>query len=229
MTTQPAALARATGDPWHRGLLTVPAVVGLTYTASWLAGLAVSPSSTNVRTTGAEVVAGYAGHEAAAVTQFLLTEGTASLALAVVAIALGRAGLRAGAGTAARLTMGAGAAAAAVGLMQCALGLYLTLSVVPADHATTAATMTEAVNRLDGVKMFLLAAMAVAGTVMARRTGLLPRWLQWTGVALAIAITASGIGYALLNNTFALAAWLSLPLLLAWVTGAGIVLGRAGR
>jgi len=39
----------------------------------------------------------------------------------------------------------------------------------------------------------------------------------------------SGIGYALLNNTFALAAWLSLPLLLAWVTGTGIVLGRAGR
>ena len=154
---------------------------------------------------------------------------TASLALAVVAIALGRAGLRAGADTAARLTMGSGAAAAAVGLIQCALGLYLTLSVVPADHATTAAAVTEAVNRLDGVKMFLLAVMAVAGTVLARRTGLLPRWLRQAGVALAAAITASGIGYALLNNTFALAAWASLPLLLAWVTGAGIVLGRAGR
>jgi hypothetical protein len=37
----------------------------------------------------------------------------------------------------------------------------------------------------------------------------------------------SGIWYALLNNTFALAAWVSLPLLLVWVTGAGIVLGRA--
>jgi hypothetical protein len=207
----------------------VPAVAGLAYSASWLAGLAIAPSSTSVRTTGAEVVGGYAGHQAAAVAQFVLTEGTASLALAVVVIALGRAGLRAGAATAARLMMGAGVAAAALGLVQCVLGVYLTLSVVPADHASTAAAVTEAVNRLDGVKMFLLAIMAVAGTVLARRTVLLPRWLRWAGVALAAAITTSGVGYALLNNTFALAAWLSLPLLLAWVTGAGIALGRAGR
>ena len=128
-----------------------------------------------------------------------------------------------------RLTAGAGSAAAAIALVQCVLGLYLTISVVPAGHAGTAAAVTEALNRLDGVKMLVLAAMAAAGTVMARRTGLLPRWLCWTGVALAAAITASGAGYALLNPTFALAAWLSLPLLLAWVTGAGILLGRRGR
>lgn len=229
MTLTTAAPARATRTPWRRGLLRAPAVAGLAYTASWLAGLAVAPSSTSVRSAGAQVVAGYAGHEGAAAAQFLLTEGTASLALAVVAIALGRAGLRAGAGRLARLARGTGTAAAAVALVQCALGLYLTLSVVPAGHASAAAAVTEAVNRLDGVKMFLLAGMAVAGTVMARRTGLLPRWLQWSGVALAIAITVSGIGYALLDNTFALAAWLSLPLLLAWVTGAGIALGRTGR
>ena len=229
MTAQTAVPALATGSPRRRGLLTVPAVAGLAFTASWLAGLAIAPSSTSVRSTGAAVVAGFAGHEGAAVAQFVLTEGIASLALAVVVICLGRAGLRAGAGTAARLMIGAGAAAAAVGLVQCMLGVYLTVSVVPADHASTAAAVSDAVNRLDGVKMFLLAVMAVAGTVLARQTGLLPRWLRWTGVALAIAITASGIGYALLNNTFSLAAWLSLPLLLAWVTGTGIVLGRAGR
>lgn len=229
MTTQTAAPARATGKPSRRGLLTVPAVAGLAYIASWLAGLAIAPSSASVRSTGAEVVAGYAGHEAAAVTQFVLTEGIASAALAVVVICLGWAGLRAGAGLAARLTLGTGAAAAAVGLVQCALGVYLTVSVAPADHAATAAALTEAVNRLDGVKMFLLAAMAVAGAVVARRTGLLPRWLRWAGVVLAVAITASGVGYALLNNTFALTAWVSLPLLLAWVTGTGIVLGRAGQ
>jgi hypothetical protein len=204
-------------------------VAGLAYTASWLAGLAVAPSSTSVRPTGAQVVSGYAAHEGGATAQFLLTEGTASLALAVVAVTLGRAGLRAGGRATARLTLGAGAGAAAIALIQCALGLHLTLSVVPAGHASTAAAVTDAVNRLDGAKMFLLAAMAAAGTAMGRRSGLLPRWLQWTGVALAIAITASGIGYALLDNTFALAAWLSLPLLLAWVTGTGIVLSRVVR
>lgn len=33
--------------------------------------------------------------------------------------------------------------------------------------------------------MLLLAATAIAAAAMARRTGLLPRWLQWTGPALA--------------------------------------------
>jgi hypothetical protein len=46
-------------------------------------------------------------------------------------------------------------------------------------------------------------------------------------MVLAIAITASGLGYALLNNTFAVAAWISLPLLLIWVTGTGITLARS--
>lgn len=223
------APSRATHGRGLRVLLTVPAAAGLAYTASWLVGLTVSPSSTNVRSTGAEVVAGYAGHQAAGVTQYLLTEGTASLALAVVAVAVGRAGLRAGAGRAARLTMGAGLAAAAIALVQCALGLYLIMSAVPADHIGVAAAISETVSRLDGVKMFVLATMAGAGTVLARQTGVMPRWLRWTGMALVVAIIASGIGYALLNNTFALAAWLSLPLLLVWVTGAGIALGRRAR
>jgi hypothetical protein len=236
MTTSTNAPARATWAAdrdtharWLSRLLTVPAVAGLAYSASWLAGLTVSPSSTSVRSTGAEVVAGYAGHQAAGVTQFLLTEGTASLALAVVAVAVGRAGLRAGADRTARLTMGAGLAAAAIALVQCVLGLYLIMSAVPADHTGAAAVLSETVNRLDGVKMFVLATMAGAGTVMARQTGLLPRWLRWTGVALVVAIVASGVGYALLNDTFALAAWASLPLLLVWVTGAGVAAGRRAR
>jgi hypothetical protein len=236
MTTPTAAPARVTATPgrsahtrWLSRLLTVPAVAGLAYSASWLVGLTVSPSSTNVRSSGAEVVAGYAGHQAAGVTQFVLTEGTASLALAVVAVAVGRGGLRAGAGRTARLTMGAGLAAAAIALVQCVLGLYLIMSAVPADHTGAAAVLSDTVNRLDGVKMFVLATMAGAGTAMARQTGLLPRWLRWTGVALVVAIVASGVGYALLNDTFAIAAWASLPLLLLWVTGASIALGRRAR
>jgi len=236
MTTQtaaPARVARTPGRDAHArrlsSLLTVPAVAGLAYSASWLVGLTVSPSSTNVRATGAEVVAAFAGHQASGAAQYVLTEGAASLALAVVVIAVGRAGLRADAGRAARLTMGAGLAAAAIALVQCALGLYLTMSAVPADHISAAAAVSETVTRLDGVKMFVLATMAAAGTVMARQAGLLPRWLRYTGVALVVAIIASGIGYALLNNAFALTAWASLPLLLVWVTGAGIATGRRAR
>ena len=229
MAPQTVVSASTTGRARRSGLATVPAIAGLAYAASWVIGLAVAPSSTDVNSTGAQVITGFAGHQAAAAAQFLLTEGAASIALAVVAIAVGRAGVRAGACGPARLALGMAVAAASVALLQCALGLYLAISVTAAGHAGTAAALNDAINRLDGAKMFLLAAMAAAGTVMARQTGLLPRWLRWTGVALVVAIIASGIGYALLSNTFALAAWVSLPLLLIWVAGAGIAVGRQER
>jgi hypothetical protein len=219
----------ATTPSWRRSLLTVPAVAGVAYTAVWVAGLSVSSSSTSVRTSGPKVLAAYAGHLAAATAQFVLTEGAAGVFLAVVVIAIGRAGLRAAGGWPARLTVGSGLAAAAISLLQCVLGVYLTTSVVSAGHAGTAGAVSDAISRLDGVKMLVLAVMAVAGVLLARRTAVLPRWLSATGVALAVAITASGIGYLLLLNSLALAAWISLPLLLVWVTGSGIALGRAGR
>jgi len=215
-----------TAAPGRRAILAGPALAGLAYTASWVAGLLVAPSSTSVRPSGAAVLASYAGHEGAAAAQFVLTEGITSVLLATVVIALRRAGIRAGAGLPARLAAGAGLAAAAIGILQCAIGLYLASSVAPAGHAADAAALTETINRMDGAKMLLLAAMAVGGTVMARRTGLLPRWLQWTGMALAAAIVVSGMGYALLISGLALAGWVSLPLLLVWVTGTGIMLGR---
>ena len=144
--------------PRRRAIVAVPALAGIAYTAAWVAGLSVAPSSTSVRPTGSAVLASYAGHLGAATAQFVLTEGAASVLLAVVVVALGRAGLRAGAGRSAWLALGAGLAAAAIGIVQCGLGLYLTGSVVPAGRAADAAALTDAITRLDGVKMLLLAA-----------------------------------------------------------------------
>ncbi|HYB48882.1 MAG TPA: hypothetical protein VED20_16270, partial [Streptosporangiaceae bacterium] len=54
---------------------------------------------------------------------------------------------------------------------------------------------------LDGVKMLALAGLGAAAATMA----LLPRWLRYTGLALAIAITASGLVYVLLLQPLAAA------------------------
>ena len=105
---------------------------------------------------------------------------------------------------------------------------YLVNSAAPAGHAATAGALNEAITRMDGVKMLVLAGLGLAGAGLARR-GLLPRWLGYAGLALAVAITASGLGYLLLVSGLAAAALASLPLLLVWVAGAGIALGRRGR
>jgi hypothetical protein len=220
-TAVPAvATARRARPSW-------PAVAGIAYSVSWIVGLCVSSASTDVSSSGAQIVAALAGHEGAATTQYALTEGAPAVLLAVVVVALARAAQRAGSRMGARLVAITGLVAAGISLVQCGLGGYLTTSLVPAADAHGAGVVTEVINRLDGVKMLLLAALAIAGMQVGRR--MLPRWLSYVGVALAIALVASGAGYLFLIGAAAQAAYVSLPLLLIWVTGAGVALARAGR
>jgi hypothetical protein len=206
-------------------VVTAPAVAGVAYTAAWAIGLGVWPSNPDVAATGSRVVTAYAGHRGVAMIQSLLVHGVAAVALAVVVLALGQAGRRRGAEHLSRATVAAGVGAAGVSLLQCALGLALAGWVVPAGDASRAGLLFAAISRLDGVKMLALAAMAGTGAALVHRTGVLPGWLGYVGGLLAVALVVSGVGYLLLNSTLAPAAFVSGPLLLLWVTGAGISLG----
>ena len=117
------------------------------------------------------------------------------------------------------LRLGRGAAVAGI----VAAGLSVTqfvVELVMAADAGNAGTLMEVVNRVDGLKMFALAALAL----LALRG--LPRWLRVVGVALAGSIVVSGVGYALLVPSLAHAAFVSLPLLLVFMTGAGLIVAR---
>jgi hypothetical protein len=219
--TEPARAAGRRG----RGVVTAPAVAGVAYTAAWAIGLGVWPSNPDVAATGSRVVTAYAGHRGVAMIQSLLVHGVAAVALAVVVLALGQAARRGGAEQLSRTTVVAGVGAAAVSLLQCAIGLALAGWVVPTGDASRAGLLFAAINRLDGVKMLALAAMAGTGAALVHRTGVLPGWLGYVGGLLAVALVVSGVGYLLLNSTLAPAAFVSGPLLLLWVTGAGISLG----
>ena len=68
--------------------------------------------------------------------------------------------------------------------------------------------------------MFALAALGLAGAA----SGVLPRWLRYTGIALAMAMASSGVPYLSLLQGGAVLAYVSGPLLLLFVTGTGIAL-----
>jgi hypothetical protein len=203
-------------------------VAGIAYTTAWVLGLAVWPANLDVAATNDEVLATYGAHQGAAMTQYLLEEGLAAVALAVVVTVLGRASRRRDAERLGVTTVVAGLTAAALSLIQCTLGLLLAGSVAPAGEAERAGRIFDLINRLDGVKMFALAAMAVAGVGLVRRA-VLPGWLSYTAALLTVALLASGVGYLLLNTTLAQAAFVSGPLLLVWVTGAGVALARTSQ
>jgi hypothetical protein len=211
-----------------RGLITAPAVPGIAYATGWILGLAVWPSNLDVAASDIKVLATYRAHQGAALTQYVLVEGVAAIALAVVVIALGRAARRRGADRFGAVTVIAGLTAAVLSLVECALGLLLAGSAAPDREAARAGRLFDLINRLDGVKMLALAAMAVAGVGLVRLARL-PRWLGYAAALLTVALLGSGAGYLLLKTTLAQAAYISGPLLLVWVTGAGIALARTHR
>jgi hypothetical protein len=170
-------------------------------------------------------VSAYSGHQGVAVTQYLLVEGVAAIALAIVVMALGRAMIRRGAARRGRVVLVAGAGAVVVSLVECALGLWLSAGAVPDGEAGRAGVLFHVINRLDGVKMLALAAVALAAINLPR--GGVPRWLGYVGVPMAAAMITSGVGYLLLNDPLAHAAAVSLALLLIWVAATGVTVGRA--
>ncbi len=204
----------------RRRLLTVTGLAGIGYALSWIAGLSVPAPSPKLTASGAEIAAAFAGHGTAVAAQFTLTEGLPAAGLAIVSIALARAAHRSGAASAARVALIAGVAAALISLLQFVLGAVLAGTSAPG----TAHLLYDAVNRLDGVKMLALAVLAVAAVA----SGILPRWLRYAGIALAITITASGIAYLLLLPSLAsLAVYPAGVLLLVFITGTGITLGTS--
>jgi hypothetical protein len=192
-------------------------VTGIGYTLSWMAGLAVPAPSPRLGASGAEVVAALAGHGPAVAVQFVLTEGLPAAGIAVIAAALARLARHRGSPVASRLALVAGLAAAAISAVQAVLGIALTATSAPGQ----AYLLCAGVDRLDGVKML---ALAVLGAAAAAVTAL-PRWLRWTGAALAVAMTGSALVYLLLAASLAAAAGPALVLLLAFMTGCGIMIG----
>lgn len=200
---------------WRRGLLTVPAIIGIAYSISWVVGLSVSAPSPSLNASGSAIVAEIAGHSAALTAQFLFTEGLPAIGLLIVPLALARAARW---NRPARGVAIAAIVAAAISVGQFIAGVSLVRTITP----STAHLLYAAVNRPDGIKMFLIAVIAVAAVA----TGLLPRWLRWTGFAMAALLVLSGLGYLLLIPSLANVAYIDGPLLLVFITGTGVLLGR---
>jgi hypothetical protein len=203
------------GPTGGRGRLLI--AVGVGYSLSWLAGLAVPAPSPRFGAPGAEVVAALAGHGPAVATQFALTEGLPAAGIAVIAVALAGIARRTETTRAARFILAAGLVAAAISTVQFVLGVALTATTAPGP----AHLLYASVDRLDGAKMLALAVLAAAAATVTA----LPRWLRYTGIALAVAITCSGLVYLLLVASLAAAAGPALVLLLAFMTGCGIMIG----
>lgn len=199
----------------------LPATLGILYVLAWVVGLLVGPASAAVGASSAQVVQGYLAQPGAATANYLLTEGLAGMALAGVAIALYQAARHRSASRSARPMLIAALVAAGTSVAQCIIGVLVVVWIAPAGAVTLAGTLIDLVNRVDGVKMLVLAVMALAALALARQPRVLPRAFAYLGAALAVTLIASGVGYLLGSGPLLQAVFVSLPLLLLWVLAVG--------
>lgn len=232
--TEAAGGSRPTTDREQRprrALLTVSGAAGVLYVLAWIAGLSAGAPSPSLGASGRAVVAADTGHTGAVAAQYLLVEGLAGVLLAVVVAALLRQVRRRRAAETGPLPFigaVAGLIAAVISVTQCVLGVTLAHEV-GRGAAGPAHALFDAANRLDGVKMIALAALACGGAALARRGGPLRRRLGVLGVALAVALVGSAVAYGLLLQPIAWLAYVSGVLLLAWVACLGLSLPAARR
>ena len=196
----------------RRPFVTAPAVTGFAFTLSWIIGLAIPAPSPRLTASGTTIVTALTGHGGAVAASFVFTEGLPALGLAVMTAYLARR---------VRWVLVPGMVAAVISVTQCVLGIALARTAAPA----TAHALYEAVNRLDGVKMLALAAVALAVAVAPA----FPRWLRFLGAALGISITGSAVAYLFLLDSLSGLAYVAGMLLLIFIPAAGIALGRACR
>lgn len=220
------AAARDQAGDRRQGVRSLPGIAGIGYSMAWIVSLLVG-SSPGVGVAGAQVVAAYAGHQGSGTANFVLTEGVTAVFLAVVVLLVAGAARRAGSRRAALAVAGFGVTAAAMSWAELVMGCWVIFGPVASGQAAAAGSLFGTLNRVDGAKMFVLAAMAVALAVLALTSALLPRWLAPLALLLAAALVVSGLGFVLLSAGLSDAVNVSAPLLLVVVTATGLTL-RAG-
>jgi hypothetical protein len=178
-------------------------------------GLIAFPAGPAIDASASERAGFYADHGAATAIQSALIHGVAPLVLAAVFLALpATRRVR----TAVRI---AGAVGVGLSLAQLTLGLWRS-AIASTASANTVDDLVDAINRLDGLKMLAFAAMIAASTAAMSQH----RRLTATAFATTAALVASAVGYLMLSTTLALAAFASLPLLLAWTAAFGTTIAR---
>jgi hypothetical protein len=216
--TPDATIGRRSG--WR----SASALIGLAYTVTWIVGLAVWPTNLGIGSTDALVASDYRASAGQAITQYLLVEGLAGLLLAAVVASVVRPALSGRLRGGMRLGVLAALSAAAVSVAQTVIGMVV-VADAHSHRVAGAGSAFDLVNRLDGVKMLLLALAAAAIVARARTSQRAPTSLRLLGYALAAALTISGISYLSLAANLDWTVYLSGPLLIVWVPSLGHWLG----
>jgi hypothetical protein len=196
-----------------------------TYVGAWLVGLALAPAAPPPDAAAADIVRHYLDHGAEVLTSSALVHGVAGLALGVFAVSLAtsvraRGGLR-------RAVVGTGLAASAMSLAQVAVAA--TAVTVADSDADRTASLFNALNLVDVLKIALLASFVAVATTAFSRTRRVPRWLLLLATALVPTLVVGSAALVAPTPVLSAALAASLIALLVWAAAVGLLVRRADR
>src|SRR3984957_6539871 len=143
------------GAVWRAYL---PGAAGLAYVLAWAVGLGAWPVNLALNATAGQTAASYRAHPAGAIVQYLLVEGLAGVLLGIVLACVLRA-VRDRVGRRPTGPAALGAVAVITSLPQCVIGVFA-VAAATSGNVAACGSLSDLVNRLDGVKMLALAAAA---------------------------------------------------------------------
>ncbi len=192
---------------------------GLIYVLVWVIGLLISTGLLSPSMTNAEIQQVLLSNQLARMLQVYLIDGIAGIAILVFAATV--AGLFRALdeknASLVNVVLGAGIAAGSISLVQTGVQQALVNQELLAAADTPFRTLLVLVNQIDTFKLMALALLSVSTSVLGLRTRLIPAWINWLGIVLAIALLLGGLSFVVASSMLTALLYASLPMLLLWV------------
>ena len=209
------------------------AVSGLVFVAAWVVGLVIaSPPAATAPT--ATVIAYYQANREMAMLQTYLINGLTGATLIVFAAAL-RSVLRRFEGESSTLSsilFGAGMVVASLSFLEALFAQVLANHIAATRDVAVIRTLLELNVEIDTFKLLTLGLMIGAVSLLALRSGALPRWLIWVGAVESLLLVIASGSSPLNSDALTIVVYISGIGLLLWVASVSVIMGvlrRAAR
>jgi len=193
------------------------AFFGFLYVAVWVIGLLIPAGALSPSMSNAELQQALLAHQLPRLIQVYLIDGVAGIAILLFAVASAVLFQSADEKPFARVVLGAGIAAGTISLAQAGAQQTLINPTLLSSAETPFRTLLALVNQMDTFKLMALALLSISTSILGVRTRLIPTWVNWLGILLALALLLGGLSFAFANPLLTAVLFASLPMLLVWV------------
>src|SRR6266700_3819662 len=183
------------------------AVSGLVFVAAWVVGLVIaSPPMATAPT--ATVIAYYQANREMAMLQTYLINGLTGATLIV---------------------FGAGMVVASLSFLEALFAQVLANHIAATRDVAVIRTLLELNVEIDTFKLLTLGLMIGAVSLLALRSGALPRWLTWMGAVESLLLIIASGSTPLNSDALTIVVYISGIGLLLWVASVSVIMGVLGR